>query len=189
MTVAPNEGERYYLHLLLSHVRAPTCFEDLLTVNGKLMLSYKKAAFQMGLLQSDTHLEDTLNEAAAFQMSSSLRTLFAILLAYCSPSNPRALWEKYEAEMSRDFERARSFSAQNVEHIRRCFLLDINKTVEHMGKYVNGYHLVPGCFILNQDDRLTREIQSEQSIQFTEQDLLLPSKLNIGQRFAYGVIL
>ncbi|XP_027102557.1 uncharacterized protein [Coffea arabica] len=107
----------------------------------------------MGLLQSDTHLEDTLNEAAAFQMFSSLRTLFAILLAYCSPSNPRVIWEKYEAKMSRDFER------------------------------------VPDGFILSHDERLTREIWSELRIQFTEQDLLLPSKLNIGQRYAYDVIL
>nr|XP_027088669.1 uncharacterized protein LOC113710019 [Coffea arabica] len=119
VTVAPNERERYYLRLLLSHVRAPTCFEDLLTVNGKLMLSYREAAFQMGQLQSDTHLEDTLNEAATFQMSSSLRTLFAI------------------------------------------------------------FH----------DEHLTREIRSELSIKFTEQDLLLLSKLNIGQRYAYDVIL
>nr|XP_027109529.1 uncharacterized protein LOC113729430 [Coffea arabica] len=188
VTVAPNEGERYYLRLLLSHVHAFTCFEDLLTVNGKLMLSYREAVFQIGLLQSDTHMEDTLNEAAAFQMSSSLRTLFAILLAYCSPSNPKVLWEKYETEI-RDFEKAKSFSAQNVEQIRRCVLLDINKSLEQMGKNVNDYHLVPGGFILNHDERLTREIQSELSIQFTEQDLLLPSKLNIGQRFAYGVIL
>ncbi|XP_027082486.1 uncharacterized protein [Coffea arabica] len=189
VTVAPNEGERYYLRLLLSHVRAPTCFEDLLTVNGKLMISYREAAFQMGLLQSDTHLEDTLNKAAAFQLPSSLRTLFAILLAYCSPSNPRVLWEKYEPVMSSDFERAKSFSVRTVEHIRRCVLLDINKSLEQMGKNVNDYHLVPDDFILSHDERLTREIQSELSIQFTEQDLLLPSQLNIGQRYAYDVIL
>ncbi|XP_071925512.1 uncharacterized protein [Coffea arabica] len=71
--------ERYYLRLLLSHVRAPKSFKDLLTVNGSLAISYREAAFQMGLLQSDTHVEDTLNNAVAFQMPCSLRILFAVL--------------------------------------------------------------------------------------------------------------
>ncbi|XP_027124045.1 uncharacterized protein LOC113756002 [Coffea eugenioides] len=109
VTVSPTEGERYYLRLLLSHVHAPMSFEHLLTVNGKIALSYREVAFEMGLLQSDTYIEDALTDTATFQMPSSLRTLFAVLLIYCSPSNPRLLWEKFEGELSQDLRRNSHF--------------------------------------------------------------------------------
>ncbi|XP_027076324.1 uncharacterized protein [Coffea arabica] len=189
VTVSPIEGERYYLRLLLSHVRSPKSFKDLLTINGKLALSYREAAFQMGLLQSDTHVEDTLDDAVAFQMPYSLRTLFAILLVYCSPSDPKSLWEKYEAALSSDFERNKDLSGYDSEEVRRRVLQDINKMLEQMGKNVGDYHLVPDNFHLAPDEQVAKEIQNERNIPFTEEDLLLSSKLNIGQRHAYDVIM
>ena len=59
VTVSPAEGERYFLRLLLSCVYGPTSFDRLLTINGVRMASYGEAAFQMGLLQSDTYFKDT----------------------------------------------------------------------------------------------------------------------------------
>ena len=35
VTASPKEGERYFLRLLLCHVRCPTSFDYLLTVNGE----------------------------------------------------------------------------------------------------------------------------------------------------------
>ncbi|XP_027082180.2 uncharacterized protein [Coffea arabica] len=91
VTVKPSEGDRYYLRLLLSHVRAPTSFDDLLTVNGCKLASFRAAALELGLLDSDSYIEATLEEAAGFQMPSSLRFLFAILLLHCAPTNPSLL--------------------------------------------------------------------------------------------------
>nr|XP_027121997.1 uncharacterized protein LOC113738930 [Coffea arabica] len=162
VTVSPTEGERYYLRLLLSHVHAPTSFEHLLTVNGKIALSYREVAFEMGLLQSDTYIEDALTDAATFQMPSSLRTLFAVLLIYCSPAI-----QGFFGKGSRD----------------------INRILEQIRKNVNDYHLVPEGFSLVCDERLTKEIESERTISFTEEDLLLSSKLNEGQKRAYDDIL
>ncbi|XP_027082697.1 uncharacterized protein [Coffea arabica] len=189
VTVSPTEGERYYLRLLLSHVHAPTSFEDLLTVNGKLALSYREAAFEMGLLQSDTYLEDALTDAATFQMPFSLRTLFAVLLVYCSPSNPRLLWERFEGELSQDLKRNSHLTDCDSDQIRMRTLQEINRILEQMGRNVSDYHLVPEGFSLVCDDRLTKEIESERNIPFTEEDLLLSSKLNEAQKHAYDVIL
>ncbi|XP_027178073.1 uncharacterized protein LOC113777236 [Coffea eugenioides] len=80
VTVSPKEGERYYLRLLLTHIAGPTSFEDLLTVNAQKLDSFREAALALGLLQSDAYIEETLQEAIAFQMPSSLRLLFATLL-------------------------------------------------------------------------------------------------------------
>ena len=90
-TVSPNEGERYYLRLLLSHIAGPTSFDDLVTVKGIQLVSYREAALQLGLLTSDSYIADILEEAALYQMPSALRFLFAILLAFCSPNNPKLL--------------------------------------------------------------------------------------------------
>mgnify|MGYP004715732387 CR=1 FL=1 len=91
VTVSPSEDKRYYLRLVLSHIGAPTSFDDFLTVNGQIVPFYQEVAFQMGLLQSNTYIEDTLDEVIAFQMPSLLKSLFALLLVFCSPSNPNTL--------------------------------------------------------------------------------------------------
>ncbi|XP_027167892.1 uncharacterized protein LOC113767888 [Coffea eugenioides] len=189
VSVSPTEGERYYLRLLLTHVRAPTSFDDLLTVNGVHMSSYRLAAFEMGLLQSDTYIEDTLDEAATFQMPSSFRSLFAIMLAFCSPSNPKGLWEKYESELSRDFQRNRSLTGNNSDYIRMFALEEINKFLEQMGKSVDDFHLAFHHLRATADQQITKEIEAERNIQFSEEDLLLPSRLNMGQKFAYDTIM
>ncbi|XP_027122061.2 uncharacterized protein [Coffea arabica] len=189
VTVRPNEGERYFLRLLLSHVRAPKSFDQLLTVDGQLASSYREAAFRMGLLQSDTYIEDTLDEATAFHMPCSLRALFVMLLVFCTPSNPIKLWEKYEADLSSDLERTSSITGCDSNYVRRCVLQDINRSLEQMGKHVRDYHLVPDSFLFTEHERLTKEIESEQSVRCTEDDLLTVSRLNAGQQAAYSAIM
>ncbi|XP_027155566.1 uncharacterized protein LOC113755901 [Coffea eugenioides] len=110
VTANPKEGERYFLRLLLCHVRGPTSFDDLLTVNGELMSSFREAALKMGLLESDNYIEETLEEAVAFQMPSFLRLLFATLLFYCSPTDPKLLWTRFEKDLSSDYVHAQKFT-------------------------------------------------------------------------------
>ncbi|XP_027122006.1 uncharacterized protein [Coffea arabica] len=133
--------------------------------------------------------EDTLEEAAGFQMPSSLRFLFATLLLCCSPANPRFLWEKFEAEMSRDFLRSHPSHEYCSDEIRRKVLLDINKTLEQMGRHITDYHLHSDCFSLKCQDRVTKEVDNERNIEVTPEDLLISSKLNAEQRYAYDLIL
>ncbi|KAG5593142.1 hypothetical protein H5410_043656 [Solanum commersonii] len=78
VTCHPTEGERYYLRLLMS-VRGPKSYEDLL---------------------------ECMFEAASYQMPSNLRQLFAMLLIYCNPTNPRELWEIFESPMFEDFKKS-----------------------------------------------------------------------------------
>ncbi|XP_071912262.1 uncharacterized protein [Coffea arabica] len=69
----------------------------------------REVALALGLLQFDTYIEETLEEAAAFQMPSSLRLLFATLLVYCSPTDPTMLWKKFEFDFSRDYQRHKQY--------------------------------------------------------------------------------
>lgn len=87
------QGERYYLRLLLNHVPNPTSFDYLKTVDGILYPSFQEACSKRGLLDNDQQWYDTLNEAALYYNSKKVREIFAYILVYGEPSNPRALWE------------------------------------------------------------------------------------------------
>lgn len=187
VTVKPSEGDRYYLRLLLSHVRAPTSFDDLLTVNECRMNSFRETALHLGLLESDSYIEETLEEAVGFQMPSSLRFLFVTLLLHCAPTNPSLLWEKFEMKLSRDFKLAQTH--HSTAEIRRKVLLDINRSLQQMGRHISEYKLVADDISLNCYESMTKEMDCERSIAVSPEDLLIASKLNAEQKCAYDLIL
>lgn len=62
--VQPSEGERYYLRILLTHVRGASSFEGLKTINGRICGSFKEACICLGLLQDDAEWNACLDEAS-----------------------------------------------------------------------------------------------------------------------------
>lgn len=88
-TIHPNNAECYYLRLLLHHVRGPTSFNDLRTINGYLCNCFREACENLGLLEDDQHWDFTLQEATDFCNPSKIRSLFAIILTACNPSDPK----------------------------------------------------------------------------------------------------
>ncbi|XP_071928011.1 uncharacterized protein [Coffea arabica] len=159
----------------------------------KLSLSCKKvereAALELGLLESDSYIEETLEEAAGFQMPSSLRFLFATLLLHCAPTNPSLLWEKFEMVLSRDFARAQVQTHCSAAEIRRKVLFDINKSLQHMGRHISEYKLVADSITLGCHESMTKEVDGEMNIVVSPEDLLIASKLNAEQKHAYDLIL
>ncbi|XP_074266064.1 uncharacterized protein LOC141588525 [Silene latifolia] len=61
--VSPSEGERYFLRLLLNHVKSPKSFEDLKTVNGHCCSTYQEAALELRLIEEDNMVDLCLAEA------------------------------------------------------------------------------------------------------------------------------
>ena len=84
-------------------MRGPTSFENLKTIGGVVASTFCEANLLCGLLEADNSLEKCLEEASMYQMPYSLRRLFATILVYCNPSNPKLLWNKFEQVMSEDF--------------------------------------------------------------------------------------
>jgi hypothetical protein len=85
------EGERYYLRVLLNHVTGATSYDDLKTVNGEILPTFREAAERRGLIEGDNTLDDSLTESTLYEMPSSLRRLFATILVFCEPSDVRRL--------------------------------------------------------------------------------------------------
>ncbi|XP_042972765.1 uncharacterized protein LOC122304568 [Carya illinoinensis] len=185
VTANPFEGERYYLRMLLNHIRGATSFEKLRTVNGVVLPMYREAATSHGLLNKDSSLEDCLEEACLYQIPSSLRHLFSTILVYCNPTNPKELWERFEKEMSTDF------LIRNVSStvVRKMVLQDIASTLESMGKDINMYRFVPADIFYSQDEFTNREIDNERVVTIPTEDLLASQVLNSEQKNAYDLIL
>ncbi|XP_008182252.1 uncharacterized protein LOC103309183 [Acyrthosiphon pisum] len=101
-TVHPRQDECFYLRLLLVNVKVPTSFNSLRTVDGVLCATFREACQCFNLLENDSHWDLTLADATVSAQANQIRTLFAIIIATCHPSNPNALWEKYKDEMVDD---------------------------------------------------------------------------------------
>lgn len=75
--------------MLLHTVRGPTSFEDIRTINGYVCSTNREACEKLGLLEEDQHWDSTLSEATLFSVPSKIRSLFAIILTTCTPSDPQ----------------------------------------------------------------------------------------------------
>lgn len=104
-TVHPNNGECYYLRMLLHTVRGPISFAFLKTVNGVEHATFQGACWALHLLEGDQHWDDTLEEACVSDSPKRLRHLFAVMLVFCGLSDPLELWQKYKSYLSEDFKR------------------------------------------------------------------------------------
>ncbi|XP_019238957.1 PREDICTED: uncharacterized protein LOC109219012 [Nicotiana attenuata] len=186
VTSHPTEGERYYLRLLLMNIRGPKSYQHLLTVNGICCSTFREAAEKQGLLQCDNNLVDCMSEAVRYQMPYSLRRLFATLLVYCNPANPKELWNRFEDSMSEDF---KILPHLNEKQIRRMALDHINNILHSMGRDINEFALVPERIVASSAAREAQDSHFERNIIVREEDLLLETKLNNEQRKAYDVIL
>ena len=89
--VQPSEGERYYLQILLTHVKGAISFNDLKSVNGHPCGTFKEACICLGLLQDDSEWNACLHEASQLQTGQQLQHLFATILLFCNPTIPEHL--------------------------------------------------------------------------------------------------
>ena len=118
-------------------------------------------------------------------MPYSLRRLFAIILVYCNPSNPKLLWNKFEQVMSEEFRQLNGV----VLNLRTKVLQSIASTLESMGKDINSYNLVDFKVTFDEDQMGSREIHDELKITISKEDLLAAKSLNAKQKYAYERIL
>ncbi|CAH2216048.1 jg24069, partial [Pararge aegeria aegeria] len=101
-TVHPNNSECYYLRMLLHVIKGPTSFKVIKTIDSQECQTYREACFKLGMLEHDEHWHNTLTEASETRHPHQIRTLFAIILTTCVPSDPKYLWEKHKESMSED---------------------------------------------------------------------------------------
>jgi len=94
-TVSPREGERYFLRMLLLHVKGATSYRNIRTVDGEECESFRQACNRLGLLAQDTEWKRALQDSFRSRFVP-LSQVFATILAYCDPSSPIDLWEEHK---------------------------------------------------------------------------------------------
>ncbi|XP_021867210.2 uncharacterized protein [Spinacia oleracea] len=184
--VAPSEGERYFLRLLLVHVPIPKSFEDLLTVDGYRCVTFQEAALKRNLLEEDDAVDLCLAEACAVQMPIALCSLFATVLIFCQPSNLNALWLKFYSALSEDFKHQFPDSEAKV---RQLTTRSVEQCLEEMGKSLKTFgleHLIEPT-----DDELarTRDIIDSLDAPIPNHCIRCRDSLNLAQQEAFTCII
>ncbi|XP_022841953.1 uncharacterized protein LOC111365646 [Olea europaea var. sylvestris] len=151
------EGERYFLRVLLNHVKGPKSFQDLRTANNIIILIYREAVFLHGLIGGNNYCEICLNEAITYEMPISLHRVFANVLIFCSPANPRDLWVKFKVYMIEDFLHASMTVCDADIRVLRW----INSFLKVFGININDFGLVDFDVIVNDADVLADMILEE----------------------------
>lgn len=195
-TVHPNHYECFYLRLLLINVRGPTSFEDLRTVDGELCATYRQACQRLNLLEDDMHWEATLADSVISSSPHQIRTLFAIIISTCSPSNPFEIWHKFRDDMTEDIllRVRRSVSNPELEitpemHNEALILIEdmcimiANKILVQLGMIAPNRAVHD---VINQE--MHREQQYDRNQLRTFVQLKVP-QLNSQQKYAYDKIM
>lgn len=86
--VHPTCGELFYLRMLLTHQRGCCSYQDLRTVSGVVMSTFRSACERLGLVGNDAEWSATFSEATVWATANELRILFVHLLLFCEISDP-----------------------------------------------------------------------------------------------------
>ena len=111
--VAPRSGEKYYLRVLLHHVRGAKSWEEIRTVNGHVCPTMKEPCVLRGLFQDNQEWHLCMTEASLTQTASSLRNLFAMILDFNHPEDALRLWASHRDAMMKD----KRYAAHQERHI------------------------------------------------------------------------
>ena len=90
---SPSDGERFYLRLLLLHVKGAGSYKELLTYNSVTYLTFKDSAKARMLLEDDSEWEKCMEDVILLKMPSALRNLFASICVWSNPADVIALFE------------------------------------------------------------------------------------------------
>ncbi|XP_074282635.1 uncharacterized protein LOC141607174 [Silene latifolia] len=184
--VAPAEGERFFLRLLLLHIRGPTSFEYLKTVDGYVCATFQEAALRHRLVEEEDAAELCMAEACAIQMPIVLRRLFSTLLIFAQPKDPSLLWSTHYESLSDDF---RFQFPDDPLKISQLTARAVERYLEAMGKTMAEFGLDHLDTCTDDDARRNRDIVDALDAAIPEDCRLCKSLLNPAQKDAFTTIM
>ena len=145
-TVNPLAGETFFLRIILhhDHCRGKTSFQDLKVLeSGKVCESFKEVCCELGLLKDDIEWQRVLEECAVTQLCPQIREVYVIILMFCQPANPKALFDAFWMTWVDDFEmRGKSQKIQlNEDQLKTMLLLDIEMRLQSFEKRLGDFGL------------------------------------------------
>ena len=161
------QGERFYLKLLLAHVRGPQSEEDLKVYGGKTYTTFKEAALATGLLEDDGEWIAAMHEVSCYAGAKKVRETFALILHYCHPSEPKKLFETFLEQLSDDLihdvvcAQRCSRDCVDMDLITTQVLHAIDDNLSQMGGSLSTHKDMPQPRELTDQEKLTIVYRSE----------------------------
>ncbi|XP_066392882.1 uncharacterized protein [Miscanthus floridulus] len=192
--VAPNQGERFYLRMLLHIVKGPRCFSEIRNVAGHQHPTFRAACDALGLLGNDQEWFHAMSDAAHWAFPCQLRQLFVTLLLFCELREPLGVFDQYVRVMGEDMlYRAKLLAPEAPDaviqqHIRSCVLHELEKLIRDAGYSLHHFHL-PQPDTASSEIIANRLIMEELSYAdaATEIEQCI-TQLNMEQRHIYDLI-
>ncbi|KAH7840829.1 hypothetical protein Vadar_022182 [Vaccinium darrowii] len=184
-TVSPNQRDKFYLRLLLNHIRGLKSW-DLLTADGVQCPTFKLAAERRGLLECDNSIRQCLAKASNTRMPVALIRMFVTILVYCEPTGVRDLWDDFYLFMIEDYPSSTSIS--NSYLINRL-LRDLNDLLSQHNRTIADFDLPSFTLGLEDASTIPKIIQDELSVAIPQQDVDSIAALNGDQKFAFNAII
>ncbi|XP_065682370.1 uncharacterized protein LOC100211009 [Hydra vulgaris] len=173
--------ELFFLRLLLLYVKGAKSFDDLRTVYGTAVSTFREACYHLGLLQDDIEWRNTLTEAAATRMSKQIRLLFSNILTLCKPDDHLHLCNTFKNYMIEDY----IHRSMPVVLAEQAALRQIESIINQSGKTLADYNF-PALdqFLYNVPENDEEDVQV-----FIDEANLVRPLLNDNQRNAADAIL
>lgn len=194
--VDPNQGEIYYLRMLLNLNRGATSFEELRTINNINYNTYREACNALGLLEDDNEWLLAIEEASNWANGSQLRRLFVSMLLYCEIANPVNLFEHSWKTMTEDtiYKIRNTYRLSNItlldSDLRSHVLHEIeNLLIDNNTNLTNyGLPIPQNNYIQQLNNRLLREEMDFNATNVLTEAISLYNKLNEEQRNIYDAV-
>ena len=151
-SVHPVAGDLFYKRILLhqDHCRGKTSFADMLRVGDRICETYKAVCQHLGLLEDDGEWQKILEDAALSRMCPQIRELYIMILTFCMPADPRALYDEFWVTWIDDFERQafRNRTELTERQKQTLLLLDLEMRLQGFEKQLGDF----GLPVPSQDD-------------------------------------
>ena len=139
VSLTPRHGDLFYLRVLLHHVPGATSFADLRTVDGEVCATHQEACRRRGLLQDDREWDAAMADAVRMRRPGQIRHLLAILLLFCGPADPAALFQRYGADMAEDY--VRRHPELQPDMVTALVLLSLEQALQRGGRSLQDFGL------------------------------------------------
>ncbi|XP_076298040.1 uncharacterized protein LOC143217539 [Lasioglossum baleicum] len=193
-TIHPNNTECFHLRMLLYNIRGPTSFASLKTINGVVQPTYQAACRSLGLLEDDEQWHQTLTEAAVSDSPRKLRELFAIILIFCSPSDPLELWHQFKRSLCEDVFRdwrRRSIDTSSHDVEEQCYdrgLALLEEAVQSNGGQPLSHYSMPSPQNLSIEPNLQYYREANHDPVELASDLTRENQLTVDQKTIFNFV-
>lgn len=158
------DAERYFLRLLLLHVRGAKGYHDLRRYNEIEYPTFYEAAQARGLVENENAWDDALTEASLAKLPKQLRELFAYSCIFGMSPNVSNLWNKHKDNLVEDFALKHKHPAIDQCQIYESYALrDIADILITQGKRCSDYGLRNPPRDLPSDLNTLEEIEKERT--------------------------